>query len=244
MIFSYNEAWRETTQMITREGHLLAPVAAAFMFLPAALLAVIFPAPQPREASQFWPEMARYYAEIWPWTMVAAVFTMIGTIAILRLVLVPGTSVGSALASSVLVLPLYFLLSIATGLIVGAGLLLLIVPGLYLIARLSPAAAALVGEGLNPIDAISRAFALTKGKGWTVLGYIMLVGITALLSFGVASSVIGTALILAAGRETGVVLSAITGAAFDTGFAVLLLLVYASVYRLLAPPPSLNTTFD
>ncbi|MGQ0660395.1 hypothetical protein [Sphingosinicella sp.] len=245
MAFSYSAAWRETTQLIGREGHLLAPVAGVFLFLPSALLGVMFPAPEPRDVNLFWPEMARYYAEIWPWLSLAALVGMIGTIAILRLVLVPGTSVGAALVSGAIVLPFYLLLTLATGLIIGAGLLLLIVPGLYLTARLAPAAAVLVGEDRrNPAEAIGRAFALTKGHGWAVLGYILIVGFTALLAFGVAGSVIGSALIIAAGRETGVVLGAIAGAAFDTGFGLLLLLVYVSVYRLLAPSPSLSTTFD
>lgn len=231
--------------MIGREGHLLAPVAGAFLFMPAALLGVLFPAPEPRDVNLFWSEMARYYAEIWPWLSLAALVSMIGQIAILRLVLVPGTSVGTALVRGVVLLPFYFLLSVASGVIIGAGLLLLIVPGLYLTARLAPAAATLVGENRpNFFEAIGRSFALTKGHGWSVLGYILIVGFTALIAFGVAGSVIGSALIIAAGRETGTVLGAIAGAALDTGMGVLLLLVYVSVYRLLAPPASLATTFD
>lgn len=231
--------------MIAREGHLLAPVAGAFMFLPAALIAVLFPAPQTQDPSLFWTEMAGYYAEIWPWMSLAALTSMVGQIAILRLVLVPGTSVRSALIGGVLLVPFYFVLSVASGLIIGAGLLLLIVPGLYLLARLSPSAAALVGEDRpNPIEAIGRSFAITRGHGWMVLGYILVVGLTALIAFGIAGAVIGSVLILAAGRETGLVLGAIAGAALDTGLGVLLMLVYASVYRLLAPPPSLASTFD
>lgn len=245
MSFSYSAVWEDTMRMVRVNAALLAPVAGAMLFLPAALIALLFPEPAGENPATLFRELGEYFAGIWHWLALRALIGMIGTAAILRLVLVPGTKVADALGFGVRALPFYFLVSLLSGLAIGFGFLLLIVPGLYLIGRLVAAAPVLVAEGQGPIAAIRGSFRLSEGKGWAVLGLVMVVGLVGALAAGMAATVSGSILILAAGRETGMAVNAIVSAGLDTAFGVLLLLLYAAIYRALAAAKSgLAGTFE
>ena len=71
---------------------------------------------------------------------------MVGSAAMLRLVFARGGTVGGALLFAIMLLPAYSTLLVLNGSLVFCGLLLLIVPGLYLWGRLVPAGAAMVAE--------------------------------------------------------------------------------------------------
>jgi hypothetical protein len=75
-----------------------------------------------------------------------------------------------------------FGVGLLSGLIIIAGFLVLIVPGLYLICRIPLATAAAMIEDLGPSDAIRRSFTLTKDfAGRSALIYML----SAALSYGV-----------------------------------------------------------
>lgn len=68
-------------------------------------------------------------------------------------------------------------LMILTLILVSLGFLLLIIPGIIILARISLAPAVLVTENTGVIAAISRSFALTKGHTTEMLGALMAGGI-------------------------------------------------------------------
>ena len=75
-----------------------------------------------------------------------------------------GGTVGGAILFALALLPVYSILLLLVNLAVGAGLMLLIVPGLYLWGRLLPAAPAMVAEERrNPIDALGRGCGAQPG---------------------------------------------------------------------------------
>lgn len=245
MNFSYGAVWADTLRILRENARLLAAVAGAFLFLPAVLVAVLFPDPETADVNRILRVLLDHYLAIWHWLLLKGIVGMIGAAAMLRLALAPGTSVGGALTFGLMLIPFYFLLSLLSGLIVGLGFLLLIVPGLYLVGRLIPAAPLMVAENRrNPIEIISRSFEITKGKGWAVFGLVFIVGLVAIIVIGVAAALIGIVLILAAGQELGMLLTTIIGAALDTGVQTLLLVLYAAIYRGLTQSDSVAATFE
>jgi hypothetical protein len=58
-----------------------------------------------------------------------------------------------------------------------AGLILLVIPGLIVLTRLTCAVPALVVEGKRGRSALSRSWNLVKGRGWPVFGTIIVAGI-------------------------------------------------------------------
>lgn len=65
--------------------------------------------------------------------------------------------------------------SLLTGIGVGVGLFLLVVPGLILFTRWSLAVPAVMLEGRSPRDAMRRSAELVRGHGWNVFAIFMTV---------------------------------------------------------------------
>jgi hypothetical protein len=79
------------------------------------------------------------------------------------------------------------LVSLLVGLIVAAGFILLIVPGIIFLVFLSVSIPVLVVEGRRGTDAMGRSWNLVKGQFWHVLGVILV----AALIVGIVSGLIG-----------------------------------------------------
>jgi hypothetical protein len=142
-------------------------------------------------------------------------------------------------------LPFYFLLSIIGGLMIGFGLLLILVPGLYLLGRLAPMSAVMVAENRrNPLDVIGRTFALTKGRGWAILGMVFVVAIVAGIVVSISGTLVGLIFVLAAGQELGKLLASVVTSALNAAFATLLTMLYAAIYRALAGTDSVAAAFE
>ena len=81
----------------------------------------------------------------------------------------------------------YFIAEVIMGLAILAGLILLIIPGIYLAVKLSFASYLVVDKKLGPIDALKQSYEITKGNWWNIVflgvvsGLITLAGALALL---------------------------------------------------------------
>lgn len=247
MKFSYSAVWNDTMQLTRQHLPLLVAIAGVFIFLPSLVVAVFMPPPQPQsgDPGRVFQIMMDYYRAAAPWLLLGGVIAMVGTAAMLRLVFARDSTVGAALAFGLMLLPFYFLLQLLVGLIVGVGFILLIVPGLYLIGRIAPAPALMVAEKRrNPLDAISRSFAITKGHGWAVFGLVFIVGVVGGITVSVADTLFGIIFILAAGRDLGTLLTAIVSCALSAAFATLIVMLYAAIYRALSAPDSVAAAFE
>ncbi|MFL6844301.1 MAG: hypothetical protein ACJ8ER_05410 [Allosphingosinicella sp.] len=244
MSISYNQAWNDTRDLVRAHGSLVATVAGVFIFLPGLLVAYFLPQPHTDDIRQILPLISEYFSRNWPWLLLTYVLTMIGSIVILLLVFARDISVGGAIAASLAILPFYFLASLLTGLILAPGFLLLVVPGLYLLGRLGPLGQVVVAENRrNPVDAIMRCLALTRGNGWAILGLILLVAVAAIVAIVVAVIIVGILLVLLAGRDAAELPVLILQTAGNTALRTLMLLLGAAIYRQLAGR-DLGATFE
>ena len=266
MAFSYNAVWEDTVGLLRQHATLLAAIAGVFMFLPALLFAVLVPPPEPQGAdpARMAQLMLAFYREALPWFLVQGLFSIVGTLAMMRLVFARGTTVGNALVEALKLTPFYILLSLIFGCAIGLlamlilvpailigpvavvlAVLLLIAPIFYLIGRIAPIPAVMVAENRrNPIEAIRRTFALTRGHGWAIIGLVFVIILVAAISVGMADTLAGLIFILAAGQALGKLLASIVAAALNAVFATLLVMLYAAIYRALAGPDSVAATFE
>jgi len=240
MTFSYNAVWEDTGRLLKAHGALLAAIAGVFVFLPTLLVGHFFPPPEPPEGmaiEEYFRIFLAYMKANAIWFVLQSFVIMAGTAAMLRLALAPRVTVGAALTFGVMLLPVYSILAVLTNVIVLLGALLLIVPGLYLWGRVLPAGPAMVAEDRrNPIDALKRGFALSQGRGWAILGLLLLVMIPGGILIWVIEQLAGILFILAAGQETGLLLTAIVYCALNAIFAIVLTMLSAAIYRALAAP--------
>jgi hypothetical protein len=239
MRLSYSAVWADVVALLRSHASLIATVAGVFIFLPGLLIAYFLPQPEPAEFSRLAAMWGEYLDSNWPWLLLNSVVSMIGAIAILLLLFGRGISVGGAIAASLALLPTYFAASLLSSIAIGFGLVLLIVPGLYLLGRLGPLNALLVAEGhRNPVAAIRRCLALTRGHGWAIVGLILVVAVAAAIVIGVAATLLGILFILVAGQDIGELLVLIVRTAGNAGLVTLLLVLNAALYRQLDPSVS------
>ena len=236
MKFSYSAIWDDTAALLKRHAGLAVPLAGVFLFLPALLIGRFLPHPMATDAREFVRLMLEYASANWHWLLLQNLLNMAGTLAILFLVFVrSGITVAGAIRAALLLLPAYFLASLLGRIGIGIGLALFILPGLYLFARLVPLAPAMVAEGRgNPIDGLTRALALSRGRGWAILGLIALVFIAGMTLMWVVNGVLGMVLLFAAGEDLGRLLSLVVGSASAAALTVVMTLLYAAIYRALA----------
>ena len=172
------------------------------------------------------PQLGSFFALLGLSVVLAVVLNAIGEAVILYgafqrlsgLPLQPGEAFQRAL---VRFLPLLGL-GLLSGLAIGFGVMLLVVPGLILLVMWSVVVPACVVEGLGPIESMSRSAALTKGYRWHIFGIMLLVGFVNLI----ASALLGLVL-----RPTGVVISALGGLVWTAVWAAYWNCVLIMIYH-------------
>jgi hypothetical protein len=236
MRFSYDRVWADVLVMARSNAALLATLAGVFLFLPSFALWLFSPMPQPPsggDGSEGMRFLVDYYSNNWPGMLLVSAVSTFGQAAILSLLLDRNRpTVGEALSTAGRLFPMYFLLSIATSLIISVGLVFLLVPGIYLLGRLAVAGPVMVGDGVgNPTDAIRRSWAYTADFGWRIAGLILLIAIVGWIALSAATSVLGVVAGLALPDGASAVVKAAADALGGAGLALLIAVLSAAIYR-------------
>ena len=167
--------------MFRRDRELLLGLAGPFWFLPAFALALLVPPPPPfpssfepgsPAATDWSAQFAQWAGAHGGWFVLAAAIGGWGSVTVYALYLDRTTpDLRTALGRAAVLWPRFVLLSALVGLVAFAGLLLWILPGLYLLGRLLPAGPALVAERpLGALKAIGRGWTITRGAGLQLMG--------------------------------------------------------------------------
>jgi len=176
MTFDMMAALRDAWGLFRRNADLTLRLAAPFLFLPTFALGLLVPAPPlPEEdaadgaarAMAWVDSVGNWAGQYGGWYFATYAIGLIGTAALLALHLGGGRlTVGQALNVSLRIAPRFLLAMILVALPVGAGMLLYILPGLYVAGRLLLVGPILLAERRMPaLAALARSFALTRGVG-------------------------------------------------------------------------------
>jgi hypothetical protein len=247
MKFSYSETWADVVRMLRENLAIVAALAGVFIFLPTLLFSYFLPPPEQMEdIRKLLDAIIEYWQANWHWFLLTQLVAMIGTLAILLLLL--GTrrgTVAGLIVAALTILPFYFVASLIASIIICVGIILLIVPGFYLFGRLSVLAPVVAAEGQrNPITAISRSFEVTKGNGWAVLGFILLVAIAGSIAAKVLSWLLGIPILLVGGDEVGPFLVKVVEAAASAALSAVMIAMIAAIYRRLGARSSAAAAAD
>ena len=236
--FDMGAAWEDSVALLKSHTTLTGTIAAVFLFLPSLAVAWFGPAPmEPPQGATLEQISTTFQQNVWqmlPYQLTVAVFAVVGTVAILRLWLSrTATSVGEALAFAARMIPTLIGLQILTGLIVGIGFVLLIIPGLYLIGRLALVSPLVADRGIgNPVEAIRTSWDMTRDNGWAIFFFLLLVTIVIviimLILMGVVSVVTGTA------PGIGHIVSGFLESALGVAATMVTIAISAAAYRQLA----------
>lgn len=244
MRIDYSQWWNDMVAIMRANASILVAVAGAFVLLPA-IAANFFTVPSQPLAEGATPAesleryIAYYRSNIGP-QLFLLLFNTLGQLLAYLVLLDPRRpSVGDAFRlAAPLFLPL-IVLNILVNLMLGAGLLLLVIPFLYLIGRVMLAAPAMVAERLsNPPKAIGRSFALTKGNGWRIFFFAFLIFVVVFVVQVAVNGTLGTVIGLLPGADDRAslrnLLLALLSALFAGLFFILSTALWVALYRRLA----------
>ena len=173
------DAWA----LFRRDRELLLALAGPFWFLPSFALVMLVPPPPAlpagvsagsRDATVWAEALAQWLAAQGGWYLLGAAAGAWGTTTVYALYLDRSRpDVRDALMVGVALWPRYMLMSAVTGVAALAGLLLWVVPGVYVLARVFAAGPALVAERpVGAMAAIGRGFGLSRGAALPLMGLV------------------------------------------------------------------------
>jgi hypothetical protein len=168
---------RDALALFKRDRSLLIALAGPFWFLPAYAVALLVPPPPARPATEAdatlaWAEsLTAWMGAQAHWYLLAWGIGIWGTATAYRLYLDDERpDLRAALRDGAALWPRLALASALTALAAGAGLLLWVLPGLYLLGRLFAVGPALAAERpLSALGALGRSFRITRGAGLTLM---------------------------------------------------------------------------
>lgn len=251
------KAWTEAAATVSANKEVLVAIAGVFFFLPALMLALFFPQPEPPAGAQpreLFAMLETYYLHAGPWLLAGALVQVLGQLAVLMLTARAGqATVGDAIRAAIRALPSY----VGTQLVlIGAifaafltirmiavlsqplaVLLGLIVAGLAVWVSirclLTPVVIAVEGAR-HPLAVLRRSWDLTRGNAGRITLFAIVLALAVSVLAAVASALTGIVLALvggpAVGRIAGDAAVALVGAAAATYFAI----SFAAIHRQLA----------
>jgi hypothetical protein len=259
---SIEQAFASVQRTAAREWRLLLPVALAFFALPPLLFDLLVPAGEQQAVMQAMrggdPRALNAFASrMLPLGLLIAVTSMIGSLALTALTLIPRISVAEALAragrrlwvevAAVLLLFAGFLLAAMVAALLFAfggmaspahytllsGLLL----GLFLVVgvRMSVRHGVIVQRQVRPVSAIRESLVLTQGSFWRLLLGFMIYFVGGIVVLFALNMALGTVLLLG-GRlmgaaELGITLTLVVSRLLTALFLGGLTLLNAAFYR-------------
>jgi membrane-anchored glycerophosphoryl diester phosphodiesterase (GDPDase) len=169
--------------------------------------------------------------------LIPSVIGAFGQLALTWLIASPGGTPARALAVALRTLPAYLLAVVLITPATTLGLILLVVPGLYLFARFFLIGPVMVIEGAGVMAALRRSWAMTAPAGGTILLFLVL-ALLFIFGAGVLAGGVGAALGLlftALGLKTiGGFASALVAAIVSTLFTMASAAAGVVIYRQLA----------
>jgi hypothetical protein len=198
---SFGQLWSETVAVARRHTDLFVPVAGLFLFIPQLLLNRTLGDALPKDL--LGPD--RIGSVLAALAMVL-LFSLIGQLVISFIAVSNGTAgrtLGNIPRGAVsLFLPL-LAVTLMQGIVVGLGFSLLIIPGIFLLARFSVAVPLVATGTSDPVAAISTSWRLTEGHSLAIMGFVafLFVGLL-LISVGIGGlgAAVGVISTVAAGQ--------------------------------------------
>lgn len=236
MQFSYDAAWNDVVATFRRRRELILVLAGVFILLPTA--AQLFFIPPPEVAAndpRFVQKMMDYVTDNGVVWFLLSLPVLWGTAALIHVAFAENAPRDAAIGAGFRSLFWLLLLSYVMQFALMAGFLLLIAPGLYLLGRFCVASSALVLEGRrNPFAALARSMELTRGQGWRLCGFLLIVVLVLFVAYLAVLAIIGglfSLILPAAAAKPALALLQATG---TTVLNVVPVLLGVAIYRQLA----------
>lgn len=242
MKLSIERAWSDAFALLRSHAELLLPVFGLFVLIPATAVALLLPVETQNNATpqQMLETFQAYFAHNLHWLILSGLLGAFATATVLVTLADPARpTVGQAMGRALALTPAFYVLTIMTNIAVGIGLLLIIVPGLYLLGRLTLGHVHMAAQRrMNPFWALGASWNTSSGNGWRIAFLIILIFVVGLIAGMAAGAVLGVVGGLLGGAETAKTVNIVTTTLFSTITGLIILLVQLAIYRQLAEAPA------
>jgi hypothetical protein len=233
--------WNDVMHLFRANRELLLSVAGVFILLPGLAFAMFVPQPvSPPDATleTIYQGMQQFYTDNVVWIVLIGLAN--GFASVVMLVLILDTrqpSVAEAMRKGLSILLPYYAMGVLSGVMVFLGSLAFVLPGVYIFIKLLIAGPVMVAERSYTITApMRRSWALTKGNSGRVLLFVLVVAVTAFFVYLTTVTVIGLVIRLGMAGDMADTLTTLVDAVISMFLSVLMVCVYAALYRQLAGP--------
>ncbi len=234
----FTAAWNDGIALLKTHREAALAIAGVFIFLPSLIFGFLFPQPEfdaSGNSNVVMAQLIEFYKTIAPWALLMGVFSGIGTLAVNFMAINPRHPVtGEAIISGAKSYLTLLGASILSGIAIGLGLLLLIVPGIYFAVKFSQIRTVIAAEDqLNPITALSRSWQLTKGNSLRIFGFVLVIIIVSAIAMLIFNMLFaGLGLVLPG--SAGLFVTALGSALSSALFVLLLEFINMGIYRQLS----------
>ncbi|MFD1612996.1 hypothetical protein ACFSCW_14420 [Sphingomonas tabacisoli] len=231
--FDASRAWSDAMALLNGQREIVLTVAGFFMLLPPLLLNTLHPFTPSGQSGTWLREVGVWTEANFLWILLVALMASLGRLTLLILLLGPERpSVGEALRAGVRLLPLFAVMDLLIGFMWLGGLMLFVIPWLYLAGRTFLAEAAFVARRVHgPVAGIAAGFEATRRNGWRLFFIIAVIYLAGTILIGAIGSVVGVFGALFGGAGLNLFLNAFVDAAGGAGISMLLLLVAVAAWR-------------
>jgi hypothetical protein len=235
----FTAAWNDALALLKANLDVVLPVVGVFILLPQIIFGFMLPQPEfvpGQSESAIYAQSVAWLGSMAPALLVIVLLSIIGNLAVYALVLrSEKPNVGQALTMALSMLLPMLLASILSAIATTIGLILLFIPGLYLMIKFSLVGPALVAENIkNPIAALQRSWQLTKGNSLYILAFFLIIGIVGIIVLLITSAVFTGIFGMILPESAGLLVAAIITGLLQTILSVVFLFIVIAVYRQLS----------
>ncbi|GAB5481225.1 MAG: hypothetical protein Pars92KO_09820 [Parasphingorhabdus sp.] len=126
---------------------------------------------------------------------------------------------------------IFLIANILTGLATFAGILLFIIPGLYVACRLILVPIIIADHGeRNPLEALKKSWESTKDNGFSILLLVLMIAVIGAITVGVIQMIIGVIIGLATGGAGWPLVENLVSALGGTALQIVFTVLIGSIY--------------
>lgn len=238
MKLNYMQCWNGAIAIFRDHKEAVLAIAGVFVFLPTLLMAQFVGQPVLEGAGDL-NAVAAAYSTFFNEHAVAIILSNLllsfgGFVIFLTIAPSHKGTVADDLSRGLRLFLIFLVANILTGIATFAGLLLLIIPGIYAACRLVLAPIVIADQAeRNPLEALKKSWALTKNNGFSILFLILIIAIVGTIAVGVVQMIVGVIVGLATGGAGWALIENFVAALGSTALSIVFTMIIASIYGLL-----------
>jgi hypothetical protein len=234
----FTAAWNDALALLKGNLEVVLPVIGVLLLLPAIIVGYMVPEPviDPAAADSGMAQLLQYYNDLAPWLLMTTITSVIAYATIYALVF--NQSRPTVAEAFTIALSFFLPMLIANIIIMIAmtvGLIFLIVPGIYLLIKFSLTGPSMVAENIkNPIAALSRSWALTKGNSLYIFAFFIIVGVVGGIAYYISAMIFSAIFAMVLPASAAALLSLIVKSILGAILSAVFLFIGIAIYRQLS----------